>query len=506
MECGALRERIFQLRKKLLTSLGRRTKNGLVSFIERHDLWSDDQRRAAAEVARRLEAGGVDALRLSFPDLHGILRGKTLLPAAVPAACADGCGITSTLLLKDTSHRTVVPVFSPGAGMGISRLQGAGDMVLVPDPTTFRMLPWLPSTGWMLCDLYFTDGTPVPFATRDLFRRILDRAGRSGRTFITGLEIEFHITRLRDPRLGLDDAGQPGTPPDVELLHQGYNHLTEQRFDTIEPIIEVLRRQTLQLGLDLSSVELEFGPSQVEFVFRPGHGLQPADDLVLFRSAVKQICRRQGYHATFMCRPSFPTAMSSGWHLHQSLADGQGRNLFAPGHAGELLSPLGRHYLAGLLDAAAEAVAFSTPTINGYKRYRAGSLAPDRIAWGADNRGAMLRVVGAGVAAATRIENRIGEPAANPYLYMASQLATGLAGIEAAQEPPPPVDAPYEAPAALLPTNLSAALAALRDGHVLREAFGADFVEYYATIKHAELRRYETSVTDWEMKEYFDIY
>ena len=228
---------------------------------------------------------------------------------------------------------------------------------------------------------------------------------------------------------------------------------------------------------------------------------------MLFRSsATKQVAQRNGYHATFMCRPKLPNIMSSGWHLHQSLADAGGRNLFAPEKPGELLSTLGRHYLAGLIAGAAEAVAFSTPTINGYKRYRANSLAPDRIVWASDNRGAMLRVVGAANPAAARIENRIGEPAANPYLYIASQLATGLAGIAAGREPPPPVDAPYEVAAAMLPTSLGAALSALADGQVLRAAFGGDFIDYYSMIKHAELRRYEAYVTDWEMREYFDVY
>jgi glutamine synthetase len=118
----------------------------------------------------------------------------------------------------------------------------------------------------------------------------------------------------------------------------------------------------------------------------------------------------------------------------------------------------------------------------------------------------MLRVVGAANPSAARIENRIGEPAANPYLYLASQLATGLAGIAAAAEPPPPVDAPYDVAAAMLPTSLGAALQNLADGHILRECFGGDFIDYYATIKHAELRRYEAHVTDWEMREYFDVF
>jgi glutamine synthetase len=357
----------------------------------------------------------------------------------------------------------------------------------------------------MLCDLYFADGTPVQHSTRHLLRRALAMLPQ-GQSLMAGLEVEFHVTRLVDAHLSTEDAGQPGTPPTVELIHHGYQHLTEQRLDRIEPIVDILRRQTVALGLELASVEVEFGPSQVEFVFRAGTGMKPADDMVLFRNAVKQICRRHGYHATFMCRPAFENAMSSGWHLHQSLVDAQGRNLFAPEEESALLSPMGRHYLAGLLDGACEATAFTTPTINGYKRYRALSLAPDRVAWGRDNRGAMLRVVGGSSPSHSRIENRIGEPAANPYLYLASQLATGLAGVAAAEEPPPPADAPYETPAPMLPTSLAAALDSLSRGHLLRDAFGKDFIDYYTLIKRAEVRRYETTVTDWEMKEYFDLF
>jgi len=477
-----------------------------MAFIERHALWTSAQRQAAAELPRRIEADGIEVVRLSFPDLHGILRGKALLPAALPGALADGCPITSTLLLKDTSHRTVVPVFSPGAGLGLTALQGASDIIMVPDPTTFRQLPWLTNTAWMLCDVYFPDGTPVAFAPRHLLRRMLGQLHAAGRVLVTGLEVEFHILKLVDPKLGIVDGGQPGSPPEVELIHQGYNHLTETRFDRIEPIVEILRRNVQALGMDLQSLELEFGPSQVEFVFRPAAGLQSGDDMVLFRSAVKQICRRHGYHATFMCRPAFASAMASGWHLHQSLQDLRGHNLFAAEDPEELLSPLGRGYLAGLLAGAAESVAFAAPTINGYKRFRTHSLAPDRIAWGKDNRGAMLRVVSSDNAAATRIENRIGEPAANPYLYLGSQLATGLHGIAAGLEPPPAVDAPYEAAAKFLPMNLGSALEALGQGAIIQDAFGQEFIDYYTLIKRAELRRYETTVTDWETKEYLDIY
>lgn len=477
-----------------------------MSFIARHDLWNAEQREAADGLLRRVAKDGIEIVRFSFPDVHGILRGKAVLPESLPSAMRDGLSLTSTLLIKDTSHRTVVPVFSAGAGIGMPEFQGAADVVMVPDPTTFRMLPWAENTGWMLCDLYFADGRPVPFATRHLMRGMIDRLDESGFEFVAGLEVEFHITRMLDPKLAAGDAGQPGTPPEVGILHQGYNYLTEQRLDQMEPILQILRRDIVALGLPLASVEVEFGPSQCEFVFRPGKGLQPADDMVLFRSAAKQICHRHGYHATFMCRPALPNVMSSGWHLHQSLVTRDGANAFANADDASQLSATGRHYLAGLLEGACETAAFTTPTINGYKRFRANSLAPDRVAWGRENRGAMLRVITGTSPAASRIENRIGEPAANPYLYMASQIACGLSGIAAGREPPPPVDTPYETETRKLPTTLEAAIGLLNDASIIRDYFGNRFIEYFSMIKTHEIQRYNLHVSDWEQAEYFNIF
>nr|WP_246447950.1 glutamine synthetase family protein [Novosphingobium flavum] len=470
-------------------------------------MWSAAQAEAAAELPRRLEAEGIHSVRLSFPDLHGILRGKTVMAAALPGALKHGLSITSSLWLKDTSHRTVVPVFSAGAGIGRADLQGAGDLVMVPDPLSLRLLPWAPGTAWMLCDLAFADGTPFVWSPRRIALAAAERLAARGLEFVSGLEVEFHLTRMVDPRLGLADAGQPGTPPDVELLHQGYAYLTEQRYDTIEPVLDILRRDCEALGLPLISMELEFGPSQVEFVFGPQSGLASADDMTLFRNAAKQIARRHGYHASFMCRPALPEAMSSGWHLHQSLRRANdGTNAFARPDGRPGLSETGRHYLAGLLAEAAGAMPLTTPTINGYKRYRANSLAPDRIAWGEDNRGAMLRVLAKGEAGATRIENRVGEPAANPYLYLASQMISGLAGIEAGLTPPEAVDSPYTAEAPRLPGSLEAALGQLDASAVLRAGLGDGFTDHFLRIKRAEVARYNTAVTDWEHREYFDLF
>jgi glutamine synthetase len=149
---------------------------------------------------------------------------------------------------------------------------------------------------------------------------------------------------------------------------------------------------------------------------------------------------------------------------------------------------------------------FATPTINGYKRYRAYSLAPDRAIWGRDNRGVMVRMLGGANDAATRLENRIGEPAANPYLYMASQILAGLDGIDRALEPPPPADTPYETQATALPKTLREALDALKADSFFREKLGSGFVDYYHHIKNAELERFQAEVSDWEQREYFEMF
>jgi len=476
-----------------------------LSFVERHALWSDEQKDAADRMRRIVEESRLETIRLSFPDQHGILRGKTLIATEALASLEDGCSITTTMLAKDTSHRTVFPVFTAGGGFGMKEMEGAADALMVADPTTFRVLPWAPGAGWVLCDIYFADGRPVPFSTRDLYRGVLNRLAERGYEFVAGLEIEFHLFRLEDARMAPQDAGQPGEPPSVSLLSHGYQYLTEQRYDQMEPALEIIRRDIIALGLPLRSVEVEFGPSQCEFTFGPRKGLEPADTMVLFRSAVKQIARRHGYHATFMCRPKLPNVFASGWHLHQSLVTRGGENAFMA-KDGEPPSAFGKHYLAGLLAHARASTVFTTPTINGYKRYRSYSLAPDRAIWGRDNRGVMIRVLGGPNDPTTRLENRIGEPAANPYLYMASQILSGLDGLDRKLDPGPSADTPYEAKADFLPKSLREAVTALNDDPFFRQALGAPFVDYYVRIKNAEIARFQADVSDWEHREYFEMF
>ena len=489
------------------------------SFVDRHSLWTDEQTRAAKAAVRAIKQHKLELVRFSFADQHGVLRGKTVMAADAPALMQSGVTMTTTLLAKDTAHKTAYPVFTPGGGFGMAEMQGAGDFVMVPDPATFRVLPWptdngAPNTGWMLCDIYFGDGRPVPFSTRQVLRCALARLGDAGFDFLAGLEVEFHLFRLDNPRLAPADATWPPRAPAVSLLNQGYQYLTESRYDQLDAALAPIRHGIAALGLPLRSLEIELGPSQCEFTFRPQPGLDAADTMILFRAATKQIARRHGLLASFMCRPGLPNIFSSGWHLHLSLIERKRKLNAFVGDEREGLSPLGLHFLGGLLAHAAAAAPFTTPTVNGYKRYRAYALAPDRVIWARDNRGVMVRVLGTPGEPSTHLENRIGEPAANPYLYMASQVYAGLDGIAKKRDPGPSADTPYETKAPMLPKDLGEALAALRVSAVFRQGFGDAFVGYIVQLKEAEFARFKAEagdtatgdVTAWEHNEYFDLF
>src|ERR1700722_15750558 len=489
-----------------------RRRPATTSFVQRHGLWTDDQARRAKAVEQAIKKNKLELVRFSFADQHGVLRGKTIVAADAAAMMHSGVSMTTTLLAKDTAHKTVYPVFTAGGGFAMEEMQGGGDFVMIADPDTFQVLPWAPNTGWFLCDIHFTHGKPVPFSTRQILRDALARLAREGFDFLAGLEVEFHLFKLENPRLAPADATWPPQAPDVSLLNQGYQYLTESRFDQIDSALEPIRRGVEALGMPLRSLEVELGPSQCEFTFRPQPAMAAADTMILFRAAAKQVARRHGLLVSFMCRPALPNLFSSGWHLHQSLmARKDGRNTFA-GDEREGLSATGLHYLGGLLAHALAVAAFSTPTVNGYKRYRPYALAPDRAIWARDNRGVMVRVFGQPGDPSTHLENRVGEPAANPYLYMASQIYAGLDGMAHRRDPGPSADTPYETKAPALPKNLGEALAALRSSAVFRKDFGDAFIDYFATLKEAEFARFkaesthQTDVTAWEQNEYFDLF
>jgi glutamine synthetase len=480
-----------------------------------------------AEIQRVLalaQASGLEWIRLVWCDVHGSLRGKTWVTSELATAFKDGMGMVSTLMLKDTSDRTVYKVFEAEVKNELPGFEGASNVILLPDPSTFKILPWAEKTGWLLGQPWFPDGQVVPYDSRRILQSALEKLAAKGWGMKCGLEVEFHIYKLTHAEHGDDadpaQASWPGPAPQVSMIHPGYNLLNELWFDRAEHALRIVKQTAQDLGLPLLSLEIELGPSQVEAVFKATDAMTAADNMVLFRSAVKQALRRAGYHATFMCRPPFDNIMSSGWHLHQSLCDLESsQNLFARTTAADIqeaaglpannarhtLSQIGAQYLAGLLSHAQGITSLCTTTVNGFGRFKPNALAPQSIVWGLDNRGAMLRVVGGAGDSATRIENRLGEPAANPYLYMASQILAGLDGIHNSSEPPLATEAPYAESAARLPVTLGEAISHLGQDKVMCEGFGPHFVRYYQRIKQSEQNRFDQAEDkiEFQRREYF---
>jgi glutamine synthetase len=486
--------------------------------VGRHGLASPEREALVQEVSASIRSAGLRTVRLAVVDQHGVPRGKMLSPQAAIAAMSDGLDFSGAIYSLDTGNQVFVPAFARGGGFGIEEFTGFPDVMLVPDPATFRVLPWADRTGWMLCDVYFGNGQPMPLDGRGLLRRVLSSLADAGYDFLAGIEVEFYIVVLDPGRLAPENAGFTPPPPPVSVFERGYQYLSEVRLDEMGPVLEAVRDALDGVGLLPRSMEDEWGPGQLEFSFSPLTGLAAADAAVLFRSAVKQVCQRRGLLATFMCRPALPNFFSSGWHLHQSLMNRRDRsNAFASASAP--LSDTGRRYVAGLLEHTAPMAPFAAPTVNGYKRFRPYSFAPDRVTWAMENRGALVRVQGSPGDLSSHVEMRLGEPAANPYLYMASNIAAGLDGIRRNLEPPPPVSAdPYAVEAPPLPSSLSEAVAALDADQFYRSAFGATLVDYLVMMKRAEIRRYEdalaaapagaagSDVSDWEMREYFEFF
>ena len=282
-----------------------------------------------------------------------------------------------------------------------------------------------------------------------------------------------------------------GRPIRTIPAEPGYSYHSESNFDLMQPVlIGAGARNFEAIDLPLRSIENEWGPGQVECTFAPRDALEAADNLVLFRSATRQICRRMGYFATFMARPAIKGYYSSGWHLHQSLVDAKsGRNLFMPDKTGEPLSPLGQQFPRRACCSTPPApTPFATPTVNGYRRFRPNSLAPDRATWAYDHRGVMVRVLGAPGDPATRLENRVGEPSANPYLYIAAQIIAGLDGIANKRDPGPQELNPYNARRIRRCRQACEdALTALEQSALFRAQFGEIFIDYFLKLKRNEL-------------------
>jgi glutamine synthetase len=461
---------------------------------------------ASSALLQRVAELGLEQLRVAWADLHGSHRCKTLVlggpagTAALASALSQGVGMVSTLLLKDSADRTALPVFEPGALQGLDGFGAANNLILWPETESFVELPWAPRTGWLRAVPRWPDGRAVEADPRAVLQRALAALAAAGYTLRVGLEIEFHVYRLAGGPGLAEVPDWPAAAPAVHALHPGHGLLSEAWADRAHEVLALVRHTALGLGLPLRSLEVEFGPSQLEAVFAPTDALTAADQMLAFRNGVRQALARAGWHATFMARPPLAGAMASGWHLHQSLVDGEGRNAFVRAQAGgasdearACLSDTGVHWLAGLLAHAPGLAMLSVPTAVGYERFKGSPMAPMAAHWGTDHRGAMLRVIGAPGDTATRIENRLGEPLANPYLCLAGQVWAGLDGLARQLEPGPAVRAAYAAPEAPLPATPAQALAALEADAVLAGGLGPAMLRVHGAIRRAEIQRREAA-------------
>ncbi|MEH2214342.1 glutamine synthetase family protein [Nostoc sp.] len=491
-------------------------------FIERHHLWTEIQKETSKKIEAVVKERDLLLIRTAWSDQHGIVRSKSLLPQTFFSALENGMQISTGTFLFDTGGAIVFNPFVPGGSLDMPLMTGAPNLVAVPDPDTFKILPWAKRTGFILCDEYFQNGQAMPFSSRGILRQSLVELHQRGLEHIVGLEVEWYLAKLEDPMLAIANvgtSGKPGEPAKVSAVEHSFQYLLESHNPEIHDLLRVLAENLVEMGLPLRSVENEGGVGQFEFTFDPIPALQAADTMMIFRMATKQICRQQGYIASFMCRPGLQGSSSNGWHLHQSLVDRTtGENAFMSANSKTLMSDLGKHFVGGLLKHANPASVFTTPTINGYKRFRPYSLAPDRAGWGLENRGAMIRLQGGFDDPTTHIENRVGEPAANPYLYMASQLISGLDGVDRKLDPGSPTESPYATESPTLPKSLSEAISYLSQSELFSQKMGQQFINFIIKMKQSEINRFLQSVADrlpedylkqvtsWEQREYFELF
>jgi glutamine synthetase len=432
-------------------------------------------------VLRTIEERGVKFVRLWFTDVAGTLKSVAVAPAEVEGAFAEGIG------------------FDGSAIEGLARTSEA-DMLAKPDPTTFQILPWrgnVDPAARMFCDLLTPDGQPALADPRNVLRRSLDRASGMGFSFYIHPEIEFYL--LRSSELGAD--GQP-----VPVDNAGY-------FDNVPGgTAHDFRRRAVtmleQLGISVEFSHHEGGPGQNEIDLRYADALSMADNIMTFRTVVKEVAIEQGVYATFMPKP-FNDQPGSGMHTHMSLFEGE-RNAFFDASNQYHLSKTARHFIAGLLKHAPEITLVTNQYVNSYKRLWGGGEAPSFVCWGHNNRSALLRVPlhKPEKAQSTRVEYRAIDSAANPYLAYALLLGAGLKGIENEYELPLETEDDVWALTdnerramgiEPLPQSLDHAIRKLEQSELAAEVLGESVFNYVLANKRQEWAEYRSQVTPYEL-------
>jgi glutamine synthetase len=435
---------------------------------------------ADAAAARESLSPAVGTIRITYPDLHGIQRGKDIPAAELEAAATGGLNFCWAVMGTDLSHTPVV-----------GGEDGYPDMVARPDLSTLRELPWEPDVAACLADLE-RDGAPEPTDLRGLVRRATEQLAELGLAAKVGPELEFFL---------LESDGEGGWRRHVDNLSMVY---------TVGPqadpqgVVKALLEGCAALGLGAIASNHEFMNSQYEINLRECAPLEAADRAFRFKAAVKDYAAQRGLLATFMGKP-FNDQGGSGTHLHISL-EREGSNCSGDADHATGLSAEMRHFVGGVLEHAPALMAFLNPTVNAYRRILPDSLAPTHVNWGLDNRTTFVRVPPEG-GDACRIELRIGDGAANPHLVIAAALFAGLDGMRRELDPGEPLTGdtytlPEDEQGPALPMSLSEALEALDADTAIRDAVGPEIVDTFLAMKRFELERYRQHVSDWDLSEY----
>ena len=435
-------------------------------------------------VLKTVEERGVHFVRFWFTDVLGMLKSFAVTDTELEGAFEEGMG------------------FDGSSIDGFTRLEES-DMVAMPNPESFAVLPWRPTeqgVGRMFCDILKPDGTPFEGDPRYALKRVTDKAAEMGFTMYVGPELEFFYFA--------DDQ-------DTEVLDNGgYFDLTPL------DIASDLRRETVltleKMGIPVEYSHHEVAPSQHEIDLRYADAATMADNVMTYRLVVKEIALQNGVYATFMPKPIFGQN-GSGMHVHQSLFSKDGNAFFdANDPEGFNLSQVAKHYIAGLLKYAPEFTAVTNPLVNSYKRLVPGYEAPVYIAWARRNRSALVRVpmYKPGKENATRLELRSPDPSANPYLAFAVMLGAGLKGIEEKLPLMPEAtnnifhmsDAELEtAGIKILPGTLGEAIDLFEHSELMKEVLGEHIHAFYVANKRKEWDEYRMQVTEWELDKYLSV-
>lgn len=433
-------------------------------------------------VLRTIEERDIRFVRLWFTDVLGTLKSVAVAPAELEGAFAEGLG------------------FDGSAIEGFARVYES-DMLAKPDPATFAMLPWRaesPGVARMFCDILMPDGSPSYADPRYVLKRALSRAADMGFTFYTHPEVEFYLLK-----------NHPGDGPPEPIDNYGY-------FDNSPQSVGYdFRRQAITM-LEAMGISVEFshhegGPGQQEIDLRYADALTTADNLMTFRTVIKEVALEQGVYATFMPKP-FRDSPGSGMHTHVSLFEGD-RNAFHEPGAPFQLSQVARSFIAGVLRHAPEITAVTNQWVNSYKRLAGGAEAPAMVCWGHNNRSALVRVpmYKPTKGNSTRVEFRSLDSACNPYLAFAVILASGLKGIEEGYELPPGAEddvwslTPAERRAMgmePLPGSLNQAIQAMERSELVAETLGEHVFDFFLRNKQAEWEEYRRQVNPWEIDRY----